>query len=107
MKKKKVVFGATVGMLIASMSSIVYADPSSALQTAKKNVIDQLKPIINNVIVPVLDVVLVACLLLAIGKTVIAYRKHEDLEMGWIILLVVGVILVSTFPSWGWDLIPA
>lgn len=82
-----------------------FADTNSGLNTAKSNVINQVKPIVNTVIVPILLVLLVAGLVFAIVHAVYSYRKGRDIEMGWIVALVIGITLVATFPTWGWQLI--
>ena len=83
----------------------VLADPQSALTTAKGNLVNQIKPIVNTVVVPVIATVLVAVALILIAKAVIEYRKGRDVEIGAIVLVIAGIILVTTFPTWGWMLI--
>lgn len=83
----------------------VFADPQSALTAAKSNLVDQIKPIVNTVVVPVIATVLVAVALILIAKAVIEYRKGRDVEIGAIVLVIAGIILVTTFPTWGWLLI--
>lgn len=107
MKRKNLVkkIGIVVTTLTLGATKIVFADPVTALSTAKTNLENQIKPIINTVVVPILDLVLVAVLVVVIAKTVMEYKKGREIELAGIVLLVAGIILVSTFPTWGWQLI--
>lgn len=97
--------GTGVSFIVLSAAQKVYADPKSALSTAKGNLEGQIKPIVNTVVVPVLDMVLVALAIILIAKAVIEYRKGREIELAGIVLVIAGIILVSTFPTWGWQLI--
>lgn len=97
-----------LGLLLIIMAfefQFVYADPLGALTQAKDNVINQIKPIVNTVIVPIIDVVLVAFLVLKISKAVALYKQGQEVHLLGIALLIAGVTLVTTFPIWGWALI--
>jgi hypothetical protein len=94
-----------VSLFLFSMFFSVYADVKGGLTSAKTEVVDQVKSIVNDVVIPVLAVLLAACLVFAITRAVINYKKHQEVEFGWIILLIVGIILVTTFNTWGWNLI--
>lgn len=103
---KKIVLGAMTMVAAFQMRvNPVLADTNSGLTAAKDNVINQVKPIVNGVIVPILLVLLVAGLVFAIVYAVYSYRKGRDIELGWIVALVIGIVLISTFPTWGWQLI--
>ena len=103
---KRIVFGLMAVLVVFQLHvSPVFADPSTGLVAAKDNVIAQVKPIVNTVVVPILLVLLVGGLVVAIVYAVYNYRKGRDIELGWIIALVIGIVLVSTFPTWGWQLI--
>lgn len=95
----------TAAIMLQILVIPVLADTNSGLNTAKDNVINQLKPIINTVVVPILLVLLGGGLLFAIVHAVYSYRKGRDVELGWIIGLIIGITLVATFPTWGWQLI--
>lgn len=103
-KKIIVVIGAAATML-QMLVVPVFADVLSGLNAAKNNVVNQIKPTVNTVVVPILLILLVAGLLFAIVYAVYSYRKNRDVELGWIIGLIIGITLVATFPTWGWQLI--
>lgn len=105
LKNKIATLGVTTGTFLIAGGQRVSADPQSALSSAKGQLDSQMRPIVNTVVVPVIDVLLVAVLVVAIAKAVMSYRHGRDVELGWIVLLIAGVILVSTFPVWGWQMI--
>jgi len=108
MKKKlsKIeIIGASIGLIMLSTSQKVFADPNSALISAKSQLEGQARPIVNNVIVPICSLILVIITLIAIVKSTIAYRRGSGVDLAHIVILIAGIILVMTFPSWGWALI--
>jgi len=95
--------GASTSLMLSTQK--VFADPNSALMNAKSQLQGQATPIVNNVIVPICAVMLVIITLVAIVKSVVEYRRGAGVDLGHIVILIVGIILVITFPSWGWGLI--
>lgn len=102
---KEVLIVALIGAMSMLQMTSALADPQSGITAAKDNVINEIKPIVNNAVVPVIALLLASGLLFAITHAVYNYRKGRDIELGWIIALVIGLILVITFPTWGWQLI--
>jgi len=108
MKKKLskiVIIGASTCLFMLSVSQKVFADPNSALMNAKSQLEGQARPIVNNVIVPICAIILVVITLIAIVKSTIGYRRGSGVDLTHIVILIAGIILVMTFPSWGWSLI--
>ena len=99
------VIGSSTGLIMLSATQKVFADPNSALMSAKTQLEGQAKPIVNNVIVPICAVILVVITLIAIVKSTIEYRRGSGVDLAHIVILIAGIILVITFPSWGWGLI--
>lgn len=83
----------------------VFADPSSALTSAKNQLNSQIIPIVNNVVVPIISSLLVVILLVCIARAVLSYRRGGEVELLGILALIAGIVLVVTFPSWGWAMI--
>lgn len=104
LSKIKIIVTST-SLLMLSASQKVFADPNSALTSAKTQLQGQATPIVNNVIVPVCALILVVITLVAIVKAVVEYRRGAGVDLGHIVILIVGIILVITFPNWGWGLI--
>jgi hypothetical protein len=79
---------------------------ASALDEAKTKILNDIKPVVENVIIPVIDTFLVMFLVISIAKAAIAYKRHSEVDLTSIIIIVVGIILISTFKTWGWSLVP-
>lgn len=105
MKRKLKILMASTSLMVLSAGKKVFADPNSALLNAKTQLQGQATPIVNGVIVPICAVILVIITLVAIVKSVVEYRRGAGVDLGHIVILIVGIILVITFPNWGWGLI--
>ena len=107
--KKNILKNIGTALTLISISSIsaitAYADPLGGLTSAKSSLDSQVKPIVNTIVIPIVATVLLIVLILAIARSVVSYRKGYEIELGHIILLVIGSILVTTFPTWGWAMI--
>jgi hypothetical protein len=105
-KKYKITVGIIILLLMFSIfSGSAFAKPSEGLINAKTKVKSEIKTIIDDVVVPILDVLLVGALVIAIVKAVLEYRDRKELELGWIVIIIIGLILVNTFSQWGWQMI--
>jgi succinate dehydrogenase/fumarate reductase cytochrome b subunit len=102
---KKLIFIIITFIVVFSiLSSVVYADVSESLKKATNSVKRELKSIVEDVVIVIANVLLVFSLIIAIVKTVFAYKNHGDVELGWILIIIIGIILVNTFTTWGWEL---
>lgn len=84
---------------------MVLGSASSALENAKTTLVEQIQPIVNDVVVPLSVLGLVILLIIGIAKSVSAYREGEGVKFAWPLLVVCGIVLISTFPMWGWQII--
>lgn len=81
--KNKVIATVISSMAVANMMAMTaYADGdvSGAIQSTWNDAKSQIKSIVNNVVFPVLDVVLVILLFVKIGTLYMEYRKHGQFE---------------------------
>ena len=92
-------------MLLNLYNSFVFGSASSGLESAKSTLLAQIKPIVNMVAVPLIDAVLLVVLVFAIGHCVTAYREGEGVRYGKPAFIIAGIVLVSTFPMWGWQIL--
>lgn len=89
------------------MFKMLPLDALSGLQSAKDQTMNFVKPAVNTVVVPILDVGAVGFLLFFIFGCVNRHRngeEYKDKVIGIIICAVV-IVLVSTFPIWGWQMV--
>ena len=81
--KNKVIATVISSMAVANMMAMTaYAegDVSGAIQSTWNDAKSQIKSIVNNVVFPVLDVVLVILLFVKISTLYMEYRKHGQFE---------------------------
>ena len=81
--KKRIAATVASAFSFANMLTIqAYAsgDVSSAIQSTWNDAKSQIKSIVDNVVFPVLDVVLVILLFVKIGTLYMEYRKHGQFE---------------------------
>lgn len=77
------------------------------LSMAKDNIIDTVQFLVNWIAVPVAAVVILGLIVLFI---VLAVRKHnrgdeyQD-DIRHIVIAIIGLVLVCTFPKWGWSMV--
>lgn len=79
---------------------------TEGLTSAKNNVISFVKPAINNVAVPLLGVIAGCFLLFFICSAVNRHRggeEYKDKLIG-IIVCLVSLVLILSFPTWGWSM---
>lgn len=81
-------------------------DVSSGVTQAKTTVISTAKPVVNNAVVPLMDLVAVGFLLFFIVGLVNRHRAGEEYtgKIVGIIVCLVAITLVTSFPQWGWSL---
>jgi hypothetical protein len=103
--KRLSLIGIGISTFLCTSIDNVLADPNSALTSAKSQLDGQVKPIVNNVVVPIIATLLVVILVVSIARAVMSYRRGGDVELLGIVVLIAGIILVTTFPTWGWAMI--
>lgn len=106
--KNKVIATVISSMAVANMMAMTaYADGdvSGAIQSTWNDAKSQIKSIVNNVVFPVLDVVLVILLFVKISTLYMEYRKHGQFE--WTpVAIIFGCLLFSlTAPLYIWSVV--
>ena len=82
-------------------------DIAGAVEGIWENVSGQLKSICNNVVFPALSWVCGIGFIFALVVSIVNYKKHHTVEVGWSIALLIGLIVSLTAPAWIWTLIGA
>lgn len=107
--KKKLIAAAASAMCFAAMlTTTVYADTgdvagavTSTWTTAKS----QIKSVVDNVVFPVIDVILAILLFVKIGTAYLDYRKHGQFEWTPIAILFGCLIFSLTCPLYIWTVV--
>ena len=106
--KNKVIATVISSMAVANMMAMnAYADGdvSGTIQSTWNDAKSQIKSIVNNVVFPVVDVVLVILLFVKIATLYMDYRKHGQFE--WTpVAIIFGCLLFSlTAPLYIWSVV--
>ena len=85
----------------------VYAagDVSGAIESTWNDAKSQIKTIVNNVVFPVLDVVLVILLFVKIGTLYLEYRKHGQFEWTPVAIIFGCLLFTLTAPLYIWNVV--
>ena len=65
----------------------------------------QIKDIVNNVVFPVIDLVLAVCFFAKVGLTYMDYRKHGQFEWTPAAILFATLVFTLTAPLYIWGII--
>lgn len=106
--KNKVIATVISFMAVANMMAMTaYAegDVSGAIQSTWNDAKSQIKSIVNNVVFPVLDVVLVILLFVKIGTLYMEYRKHGQFEWTPVAIIFGCLLFTLTAPLYIWNVV--
>ena len=106
--KKKIAALLAGSMMAASMMTLpasAAGDVASAITSTWTSARAQIQTIVNNVVFPVLDVILVVLLFVKIGGLYLEYRKHGQLEWTPIAIIFGGLLFSLTAPLYIWNVI--
>ena len=106
--KKRIAATVASAFSFANMLTIqAYAsgDVSSAIQSTWNDAKSQIKSIVNNVVFPVIDVVLVILLFVKIGTLYMEYRKHGQFEWTPVAIIFGCLLFTLTAPLYIWSVV--
>lgn len=106
--KKKVIAGVASAVCFAAMmSTTAYAsgDVAGAVQSTWTAARSQVVSVVNNVVFPVIDVILAVLLFVKITLAYLDYRKHGQLEWTPIAIIFGCLIFSLTCPLYIWSII--
>lgn len=106
--KKKVIAGVASTVCFAAMMSLTaYAsgDVAGAVTSTWTTARAQVVSVVNNVVFPVIDVILAVLLFVKITLTYLDYRKHGQLEWTPIAIIFGCLIFSLTCPLYIWSII--
>ena len=112
MKKKRIVRMFTLGcvmmLLVAFLAVPAYAtggNVSGAIEGTWNAAQGQIKDIVNNVVFPVIDMILAVLLFVKIATAYMDYRKHGQFEFTAPAILFACLLFSLTAPSYIWNIL--
>ena len=110
-KNKRLLKIALMGLLIAVMIGVstipVFAagDVSSAIQSTWTKAQTQIKNVVNNVVFPVVDMILAILFFVKLGTAYFDYRKHGQFEFSAPAILFGCLVFTLTAPLYIWTVL--
>ena len=111
MNKRKTGLILSLVMLVAAviacsrMTVFAAGDVSSAIQSTWNDAKTQIQNVVNNVVFPVLDMILAILFFVKIGSAYFDYRKHGQFEFTAPAILFACLIFTITAPLYIWTVI--
>ena len=111
MNKKKTGLILSLVLLVAAviacscMTVFASGDVSSAIQSTWNDAKTQIQNVVNNVVFPVLDMILAILFFVKIGSAYFDYRKHGQFEFTAPAILFACLIFTITAPLYIWSVI--
>lgn len=105
---KILVVVAMLALLVSVMSVTAFAasgDVAGAVQSTWNAAKVQIKSVVNNVVFPVIDLVLAVCFFAKVALVYMDYRKHGQLEWTPPAILFATLVFALTAPLYIWDII--
>lgn len=97
-----------VTVLVSAMSVTAFAasgDVAGAVQSTWNAAKIQIKTVVNNVVFPVIDLVLAVCFFAKVALVYMDYRKHGQIEWTPPAILFATLVFALTAPLYIWDII--
>ena len=105
MKKKLIAVIGAVMLAFSMMTITASASVSGAVTSTWTTAKSQIQDIVNNVVFPVIDVILAVLLFVKIAVAYLDYRKHGQLEWTPIAIIFGGLLFSLTAPLYVWTII--
>lgn len=107
--KKKILALALAAVLMAAMAVTTFAagngNVAGVIEQTWKSAAQQIKTVVNSVLFPALDMILVILLFVKIGGLYLDYRKHGQIEWTPAAILFAGLIFSITAPQFIWSIL--
>ena len=107
MKKKIFIVLITIAVMtsICSLTAFADGDVAGAVESTWNSAQSQIKTIVNNVVFPVIDVILAILLFAKLGMLYSDYRKHGQIEWTAPAILFCCLIFTLTAPLYLWSIV--
>lgn len=107
MKLKRIAVVLTVLLILTAIAVPVFAagDVASAVESTWTTARTQIKSVVNNVVFPVLDLILAVFFFVKLGSAYFDYRKSGQFEWTAPAILFGCLIFVLTAPTYLWGIL--
>ena len=108
MKRLNLILSALLVIIMIACSCVtVFAagDVSSAIESTWNDAKSQIQNVVNNVVFPVLDMILAILFFVKVGSSYFEYRKHGQFEMTAPAIVFACLIFTITAPLYIWSVI--
>lgn len=110
MKKKSIrilLCVAIMAVLVSAFSVTAFAagDVAGAIQNTWNTAQSQVKTVVNNVVFPVVDMILAILFFVKVGTAYFEYRKHGQFEFAAPAILFACLIFTLTAPLYIWSIL--
>ena len=99
---------AVVALMMTAMSVTAFAatgDVAGAVENTWNAAKSQVQTVVNNVVFPVIDMILAVLFFVKVGTSYIEYRKHGQFEFAAPCILFACLIFTLTAPLYIWTII--
>ena len=109
-KYKKILCVFVMVLLMAVLFSTtafaaVTGDVAGAIESTWTDAADQIKAVVNNVVFPVIDLILAVFFFAKLGMAYFDYRKHGQFEWTAPAILFACLIFTLTAPTYVWSIL--
>ena len=107
-KTKFIVASAIVAVMLCALSVTAFAasgDVAGAIQNTWNSAKTQIKQVVNNVVFPVIDLVLAVLFFAKVGLAYMDYRKHGQFEFTAPAILFATLVFTLSAPLYIWSII--
>ena len=109
MKKQAKILSAvvmtTLLMIVLSIACFANGDVAGAIEQTWDSAKGQIKQVVNNVVFPVIDLVLAVCFFAKVATAYMDYRKHGQFEFAAPAILFGTLVFSLTAPLYIWKII--
>ena len=105
MKWKKCVMVMALIFMCASIPVFAAGDVATAIENTWTAAQEQIKTVVNNVVFPVIDMILAIMFFVKLGTTYFDYRKHGQFDFTAPAILFACLIFTLTAPLYIWTIL--
>ncbi len=95
----------TLVLVSSAMPAFAAGDVASAIESTWNAAQSQVKAVVNNVVFPVIDMILAILFFVKLGTAYFDYRKHGQFEFAAPCILFACLIFTLTAPLYIWNIL--